>query len=120
MDMSGTSGNKTLLVYKDKNGKEPFTDWLNGLKDAKVRRRILVRLRRLEQGNSGDSKHIRDRLYELRLFFGPGYRVYFGKDGDTVIVLLAGGDKSSQDKDILVSLQYWQDYRSNDKLKNAR
>ena len=113
MDMSRTSGTKTLLVYKDQNGKEPFTIWLNKLKDAGFRRRILMRLRRLEQGNLGDSKHIRDRLYELRLFFGSGYRVYFGKD-DAIIVLLTGGDKRSQDNDINTALQYWKDYKTND------
>lgn len=88
--------------------------WLNRLKDSRVRRRILMRLRRLEQGNLGDSKHIRDRLYELRLFFGPGYRIYFGKDGDATIVLLSGGDKRSQDNDIHTALKYWQDYKIND------
>lgn len=116
--MSGNSGTKTLLVYKSSNGKEPFTTWLNRLKDGRDRRRILMRLRRLEQGNYGDIKHIRGRLYELRLFFGPGYRIYFGKEGDTLIVLLTGGDKSSQDKDIRAALKYWEDYKSNDRFKN--
>ena len=73
-----------------------------------------MRLRRLEQGNFGDSKHIRERLYELRLFSGPGYRIYFGRDGDAVIVLLTGGDKSTQDKDIHAALLYWKDYKRND------
>ncbi len=73
-----------------------------------------MRLRRLEQGNLGDAKHIKGRLYELRLFFGPGYRIYFGKDGNSLIVLLAGGDKNSQEKDIRVALQYWEKYKSNE------
>ena len=114
MDMSRTSGTKALLVYKDHNGKEPFLIWFNKLKDAGTRRRILMRLRRLEQGNFGDSKHIRERLYELRLFFGPGYRIYFGKGDDAIIVLLTGGDKRSQDNDINTALQYWKDYKTND------
>ena len=120
MDMPGISGTKTLLIYKDHHGREPFTLWLNILIDAGVRRRVLMRLRRLERGNLGDSKHIRERLYELRLFFGPGYRIYFGKDGGAVIVLLNGGDKHSQDKDIHTALRYWQAYKSNDRLKNTR
>ena len=114
MDVSRTSGTKTLFVYRDQNGKEPFTIWLNKLKDAGFRRRILMRLRRLEQGNFGDSKHIKERLHELRLFFGPGYRIYFGKDDDAIIVLLTGGDKRSQDNDINTALQYWKDYKTND------
>ena len=73
-----------------------------------------MRLRRLEQGNFGDSKHIKERLHELRLFFGPGYRIYFGKDDDAIIVLLTGGDKRSQDNDINTALQYWKDYKTND------
>ena len=112
------SGTKTLYVYKDHNGKEPFTTWLNKLKDARVRRRILQRITRLEQGNLGDSKLIRDGLYELRLFFGPGYRIYFGKDGNTIIVLLSGGDKGSQNKDISLALRYWRDYKTNAKPEN--
>ena len=112
--MSGTTGSKTLLVYKNHEGKEPFTIWLNELKNDAARRRILMRLRRLEQGNFGDSKHIKGRLYELRLFFGPGYRIYFGKDGNAIIVLLSGGDKRSQNNDIRTALKYWQDYKTND------
>lgn len=77
-----------------------------------------MKLRRLAQGSFGDIKHIKGRVYEMRLFFGPGYRIYFGKDGDKLIVLLAGGDKSNQDKDIRVALQYWEDYKSNDRFKN--
>ena len=111
--MSGISGTKTLYVYKDSKGREPFTIWLNKLKNATDRRRILMRLRRLEQGNFGDYKHIKGGLYELRLFFGQGYRVYFGKHDGELIILLTGGDKNSQDKDIHTALRYWQDYKSN-------
>ena len=104
---------KTVIVYNDKAGKEPFTKWLNSLKDALSRRRILARLRRIEQGNYGDCKHLQDGIFELRLFFGSGYRIYFGEDGDTVVVLLCGGDKSSQDKDIQTAVMYWKDYKDN-------
>lgn len=105
---------KTVIVYADDQGEEPFMEWLNSLKDVQVRRRILARLRRVEQGNYGDSKHLQDGVFELRLFFGPGYRVYFGEDGDQIVVLLCGGDKSTQQKDIDAAMTYWQEYQSND------
>ena len=104
---------KTVIVYTDKAGKEPFTRWLNSLKDARDRRRILARLRRIEQGNYGDCKPIRDGVFELRLFFGPGYRIYFGKDGETLVILLCGGDKNSQGKDIKQAIMYWNEYKTN-------
>ena len=104
---------KTVIVYTDKAGKEPFTRWLNSLKDARDRRRILARLRRIEQGNYGDCKPIRDGVFELRLFFGPGYRIYFGKDGKTLVILLCGGDKNSQGKDIKQAIMYWNEYKTN-------
>jgi putative addiction module killer protein len=112
-EIDGAIMSKTVIVYSDKTGKEPFTNWLNSLKDLQVRRRILARLRRVEQGNYGDCKHIQDGVFELRLFFGPGHRIYFGEDGNTLVVLLCGGDKSIQDKDIQKALLYWKDYKSN-------
>lgn len=104
---------KTVIVYSDKTGKESFIKWINSLKDARIRRRILARLRRIEQGNYGDCKHLQENVFELRLFFGPGYRIYFGEDGNTLVVLLCGGDKSNQEKDIQKAVKYWQEYKSN-------
>jgi putative addiction module killer protein len=103
---------KTIIVYSDENGKEPFTKWFNSLQDARVRRQILARLRRLEQGNYGDSKYLRDGVFELRLFFGPGYRIYFGEDGNTLIILLCGGTKTRQVNDIERALKYWKEYKN--------
>ena len=103
---------KTVIVYRDKSGREPFTKWLDNLKDSRSRRRILARLRRMEHGNYGDYQHIRDGVFELRLFFGPGYRVYFGQDGNTLVILLCGGDKHSQAGDILNALRYWDEYKN--------
>lgn len=105
---------KTVIVYADAKGREPFTDWLNGLKDAQGRRRILTRLRRIEQGNYGDYKQLQEGVFELRLFFGPGYRVYFGEDGDKLVVLLCGGDKSTQNQDIDTAFTYWREYQGHD------
>ena len=87
--------------------------WFNTLKDALTRRRILARLRRLEQGNYGDCKHLREGVFELRLFFGAGYRIYFGEDGDSFIVLLCGGNKNNQDRNIQTAVMYWKEYKSN-------
>lgn len=77
-----------------------FARWLKSLRDLDGRARILKRLRRLGDGQFGDVKPVGDGVHELRMFFGPGYRVYFLQRGSTVIVLLAGGDKDSQARDI--------------------
>lgn len=112
--MAAVTKPKTIIVYAKSGGQEPFTDWLNALKDAQARRRILARLRRIEQGNYGDCKHLHEGVHELRLFFGPGYRVYFGEDGDKLVVLLCGGDKSTQKDDIATAVTYWQEYQIHD------
>ncbi len=77
-----------------------YADWFRGLRDRAARARIDVRLRRLSLGNPGDVKAVGDGVSELRIDFGPGYRVYFVQRGELLIVLLAGGDKSTQNKDI--------------------
>jgi len=77
-----------------------YADWFRGLRDRAARARIDVRLRRLSLGNPGDVKGVGDGVSELRIDFGPGYRVYFVQRGELLIVLLAGGDKSTQNKDI--------------------
>ena len=79
---------------------EAFVKWLDGLRDIKARSRVLVRIERLTAGNTGDVKPIGEGVSELRINYGPGYRVYFVKRGQAVIVLLAGGDKSTQARDI--------------------
>lgn len=91
---------KKVIVFSDRKEREPFTEWLFGLKDSLSRQRIMIRIRRLEQGNFGECESVGDGVSELRLFFGPGYRVYFGEDSDNVVILLSGGDKNSQKKDI--------------------
>lgn len=91
------------------NGKVPFSDWLNSLQDPVTRLRIRRRLDRLEIGNLGDCKSIGEGVSELRLAFGPGYRIYFAEQDDVIIILLCAGDKSSQKKDIKTAKQYWQE-----------
>lgn len=77
-----------------------FDRWLKKLKDPVAKRQIALRLTRLQAGNTGDAKRLDERLYELRLFTGPGYRIYYTKRGERIILLLCGGDKSSQSRDI--------------------
>ena len=100
---------KEVIAYHTREGKEPFTDWLNELEDKTFKYRVLARTHRIEHGNYGDHKRF-NGIIELRLHFGKGYRVYCGEDGMKVVILLVGGDKSSQGKDIKQALEYWRDY----------
>ena len=77
-----------------------YTDWIAGLADLRVRGRIIARVVRLSQGNAGDAKSVGDGVSELRIDHGPGYRVYYTRRGRLLILLLCGGDKSTQDRDI--------------------
>lgn len=84
---------------------EAFARWLDGLRDARARARVLVRVERLAAGNPGDVRPVGEGVSELRIDYGPGYRVYFKKPRSTVVVLLAGGDKRTQRDDIERALQ---------------
>lgn len=86
-----------------------FTDWFAGLRDREARARITVRIRRLSLGNPGDVKPVGGGVSEMRIDYGPGYRVYFVQRGDTVVVLLCGGDKRNQDRDIARALELVQE-----------
>jgi putative addiction module killer protein len=108
-----------LRRYRSAAGDEPLTQWLSDLPDRQARARILARLERLEVGNFGDSKLLRDGVSELRVDWGPGYRVYFARDGRTAIVLLCGGDKRKQDADIERAVALWQEY-GNRKKRDPR
>jgi putative addiction module killer protein len=98
-----------IREYLTPQGKNPFREWLKSL-DRAVQARIQARVLRFENGNLGDHKNV-GGVWEARLDFGPGYRLYFGKDGNAVILLLAGGDKASQSKDITAAKLYWEDFR---------
>ena len=99
----------TIREYATSDGKQPFRLWLSTL-DRTTRERVQRRIFRLELGNPGDHKALLDGLWELRLVFGPGYRVYFGKESEASVVLLLGGSKASQRQDIWRARQYWRDY----------
>jgi putative addiction module killer protein len=91
-------------------GRSPFAEWFDDL-DAVTAARVDRYVRRLEAGNFGAAKPLRDGVFELRLDFGPGYRVYYGREGRTVIILLGGGSKRRQDADIAAAVERWKRYR---------
>ncbi len=99
----------TVREYLTVDGTSPFREWLDSLATA-VRARIQARVLRFEMGNLGDHKGVGGGVLEARVMFGPGYRIYFGKDGDSLVVLLVGGDKRSQTKDISRAQRFWGDY----------
>lgn len=101
-----------LLVYETKTGKLPFQTWLNKLKDRDARATINGRLDRVEMGNFGHSKHLRNGVWELKIDFGPGYRVYFSKlKNDTLVLLLMGGSKKKQEQDIDKAIEFLADFK---------
>jgi putative addiction module killer protein len=96
--------------YLTADGRSPYSEWLREL-DVATRARVQARVLRFEAGNLGDFKAVGAGVLEARLDFGPGYRIYFGKDGPVVILLLLGGDKSSQRSDIREAQRFWAEYR---------
>ncbi len=101
-----------IEIYVAPDGKAPFSSWLEGLRDARARARIRIRIERLRLGNFGDCRTVGGGLFELRVDYGPGYRVYFGRVGLRLVILICGGDKQSQQKDIARAREFWSDYRS--------
>jgi len=102
---------KELRVYVTNEGREPFSEWLASLSDIKARAKIRVRLDRVSLGNIGDFHTVGEGVQELRIDSGPGYRVYFGQEEATIVLLLCGGDKSTQSSDIETAKWYWNEYR---------
>ena len=97
--------------YQRADGHEPFSEWLNSLRDKTAQARIRIRLRQLEAGNFGDSESVGEGVVELRVHIGAGYRVYCGRHGKTFVVLLCGGDKSSQAADIVRAKHLWTEWK---------
>ncbi|HEB73585.1 MAG TPA: type II toxin-antitoxin system RelE/ParE family toxin [Nitrospirae bacterium] len=96
--------------YINAQGSSPFAKWFNGL-NATAAARITMALTRVELGNLSDHKSVGAGVWELRLDFGPGYRVYFGKDGDRLVILLGGGTKKRRQKNIETAKLLWKDYK---------
>jgi putative addiction module killer protein len=102
-----------LEIYQNRNGNEPFVEWISAIQDKVTEARIRSRLRRIEEtGNLGDHRSVGDGVFELRLQFGAGYRIYFSKIGNDTILLLRGGDKGSQRQDITKAKIDWKTYTS--------
>ena len=103
------------VTYQDSNGNKPYVDWLSNLADKQAKARILVRVNRIAAGNFGDCKPLRDGVQELRIDHGPGYRVYLSRQGSKLVLLLCGGDKSDQSRDINRAIEYLKDWKQRGK-----
>src|SRR5574344_348308 len=102
-----------IEIYRTQDGKEPFYIWYKSIKDKKTKIRIDKRIDRIIEGNFGDYKIITENLFELRLTFGSGYRIYYTIENNKIVLLLVGGEKSSQVKDIQKAKSYLKEYKEN-------
>jgi putative addiction module killer protein len=100
-----------LLHYLTLAGDDPFQSWIDELKDLKARVAVLRRVDRMSVGNFGDHKFLRDGVWELRVDFGPGYRVYYGRHGKAVVILLCAGAKRTQGSDIARAVGFLAEYQ---------
>ena len=105
---------REIVAFRASNGHVPFEAWLDDLDDKRAVARVLARLARVRQGNPGDCKPVGEGVSELRVDYGPGYRVYFGQRGQTLVVLLCGGDKRTQARDVALAKQYWHEYKASE------
>lgn len=102
---------RTVRLYQRPDGVIPFERWYDQLSDQRGQQKVLARIARLKLGNLGDHRSVGQGVVELRISFGPGYRVYFGQEGKRVVILLIGGDKGTQDEDIKTAKKYWKSYQ---------
>jgi putative addiction module killer protein len=103
-----------ILEYLDARGSSPYQDWVNSL-DAKAGAKVTVSITSMRLGNFSNAKGVGSGVQEYRIDFGPGYRIYFGRDGDTLVILLAGGTKKRQQADIVTAQARWSDYKKRKK-----
>ncbi len=96
--------------YQDTDGRSPFAQWFTGL-NAQAAAKVTIAITRIGQGHTANLKGVGGGVVEYKLDVGPGYRVYFGKDGDRLVILLGGGSKTRQKRDIEAALDHWQDYK---------
>lgn len=99
-----------VLEYLDEKGRSPFRRWFDRL-DAVAAAKVAIALTRIEQGNTSNAKAVGGGVHEYRLDFGPGYRIYFGMDGAVLVILLGGGTKQGQQRDIDAAQARWGDYK---------
>ena len=101
---------RTIKIYATEKGREPFSEWLGSLRDERARKTIQNRLRRLKLGNFGDCEFVGEGVFELRFFFGSGFRIYFAEySAGFFIFLLCAGDKKTQVRDIQKAQEYWKE-----------
>jgi len=100
-----------IFRYQTANGQEPLTEWLRSIRDRQAQAKIRIRLKRLEAGVFGDCESVGDGVLELREHLGAGYRVYFGRHGQSIVILLCGGSKKTQATDIKTAKDYWTDWK---------
>lgn len=100
-----------VFRYVTGDGKEPVTDWLQSIRDKQAQAKVRVRLKRLEAGIFGDCEPVGDGVLELREHLGAGYRVYFSRHGNSIVILLCGGTKKTQAADIRTAKEFWADWK---------
>ena len=102
---------RQIEYYQTADEREPYTEWFDALRDREAQQRIDVQIGRVRLGNFGHCDTVGQGVMELKIHYGPGYRVYFGQLGNEIVLLLCGGDKSTQQTDIDTAHRYWADYR---------
>lgn len=102
---------KRIIIYERSDGVLPFVEWIRNLRDIRGKQKVEARIDRVRLGNMGDHRSVGEGVQEMRIHYGPGYRVYLGEEGNTFVILLSGGDKGSQDEDIKKAKEYWKDYK---------
>jgi putative addiction module killer protein len=107
---------RDIQNYQTADGKNLFSEWLNSLRDSRAKAKIRAKLNQVRLGNLGDCSFVGEGVCELRIDYGPGYRIYFGQIGPIIVLLLCGGDKSTQEQDIRKAIKYWRDYESRDNI----
>jgi putative addiction module killer protein len=102
---------RRVRIYRTRDGGVPYLDWFDALRDRRAKQKIGARIGRLRLGNFGHARSVGEGVFELKIDFGPGYRVYLGQDGVELVILLCGGDKSTQNADIKQAKAAWASYR---------
>ncbi len=110
----------TIRHYIDDEGRDHFAEWSAKIRDAKAIQAIDRRINRMKEGNAGDCKLLRNGVWELRIDVGAGYRVYYAGAGSTIILLLCGGDKRTQQADIGRACEYWKNFQRKKRKKEAK
>lgn len=111
---------KTVEIYITASGREPFVEWIVALRDDKARARIRNRISEMPFGHFGDCEAVGEGVFELRFFFGPGFRVYFAQYKHSIILLLCGGDKKTQTTDIKTAKKYWKEFKERKNENNTK